>query len=326
MGNRSQVPRIVLIDQKLREGNYPNCRILAEEYEVSEKTIQRDIDHMRDFLMAPIEYDTSRKGFYYTEDNFFLPALDIKESDFFAICIGEKALALYENTPIYEQLAGVFEKIRQLLPESIRVNTSWVDSRYTFMDESRTYIDPEIWELISRSLRYRKQMNIFHAKAGQDDAQKRTVEPLHIVCYRGEWYLIAYCHKREEVLSFAVSRIKKAIVTENPFRYEDNFDYTDYMKSTFGIMRGNELKQIRVRFSAEQAPYILERQWHQNQEITENSDGTVDLSFESSSLFEVKRWILSWGGDAQVLEPEDLALQVRDEAERILKGNLLPHE
>ena len=82
---KPQHARLLFIDRRIHEKSYPNCRSLAAEYEVSVKTIQRDIDYMRIELNAPLEYSARERGFYYTEEQFQLPAMDIRESDLFAI-------------------------------------------------------------------------------------------------------------------------------------------------------------------------------------------------------------------------------------------------
>ncbi len=90
---KPQYRRLIFIDQKIRQGmqvgRLPNCSSLAEEWEVSRKTIQRDLEYLRDELNAPLEYDAIQHGYYYTEENFRLPAIRIRQSDLFAICIAE---------------------------------------------------------------------------------------------------------------------------------------------------------------------------------------------------------------------------------------------
>jgi predicted DNA-binding transcriptional regulator YafY len=275
---------------------------------------------MKNSLSAPIEYDSTRKGYYYTEKNFFLPALDIKESDFFAICITEKALKQYENTPLYDKLSAIFTKLKENLPDNVRVNTSWIDTQYTFMHESFTYIDPAIWETVSNGLRQRQQIDITHRKAGSAEAIRRIVDPFHIVNFRGEWYLIGYCHKRESVLRFAISRIHEAKLLNAGYKIPDDFNFNSFIGSSFGIMTDDTEQKVRIYFDKDQAPYIIERQWHHDQVISENRDGSIELTFTTNSLWEVKRWILSWGPSARVLEPEELVKQVKDDIKGMM-GN-----
>jgi predicted DNA-binding transcriptional regulator YafY len=308
--NKPQYARLLFIDEKIRSGSYPNASSISKEYEISNRTINRDIEYMRDSLGAPIEYDSTHKGFYYTEDHFFLPAIDIKESDFFAICITEQALKQYENTPLYDKLSGIFNKLKEYLPDNIRVNTTWIDTQFSFMHESFTTIDPQIWEIASRGLRQRNQLKIIHQKAGYSDAIERIVDPYHIVNYRGEWYLIGYCHLKKSVLRFAVSRIHEASVLETKYKIPSDFNFNSFIGSSFGIMTEDTEHIIKIQFRKELAPYIIERQWHPSQVIKQNEDGSIILSFTTNSLFEVKRWILSWGSGAKVIEPEILIKQV----------------
>ena len=309
--------RLQFIDRKLREKSYPNCVRMAREYEVTPRTLLRDIDYMRTSLDAPIEYDKKRRGYYYTEDNYVFQGIRIRESDLFAICIAEKALEQYANTPLYEKLSAVFEKIRSFLPDSVTVKTGLLDDRFTFMQESSTVIDPEIWETVAEGLRTGRMVEITHRKAGGDEATIRMVSPYHIVNFRGEWYLVGRCSKKDAVLRFAMSRIRSAVLTREQFRVPDGFRLSDFLGSHFGIMTEDEEYRVRIMFSREQAPYVEERTWHAGQAIERNDDGTIVLSFTANSLFELRRWVLSWGADAKVLEPDILARQVRDELNRI---------
>ena len=80
---KPQHSRLLFIDRKIREGQHPNCTSMAEEWEVSRKTIQRDLDYMRYQLDVPIGYSAKHRGYFYTEEQYKLPAMNIRESDLF---------------------------------------------------------------------------------------------------------------------------------------------------------------------------------------------------------------------------------------------------
>ena len=84
-------------------------------------------------------------------------------------------------------------------------------------------------------------------------------------------------------------------------------------------MTEDEDRRVTIEFSPAQAPYVEERTWHSGQTVTRRDDGSILLSFTTNSLFEVKRWVLSWGAGARVIEPESLARQVREEMESALR-------
>ena len=310
---KPQKRRLIFIDRMIRSGKFPNCRSLAEEWETSGKTIQRDIDFLRE-IGAPIEYDAQKYGYYYSEPTYSLPAVDVSEGDLFAICIAEKALKQYEDTPIYDKLRTIFQKIEQSLPEKVSVYPSWVDTQVTFFQNQRRKIVPETWETISDALRSHKTLKILHQVPTQDRPVEREVDPYHLVSYQGEWYLVGLCHAKEEIRTFAISRIKEAGVLERHFDLPADLDLKTLINTSFGIIWSDQEYKVRVRFTPAQAPYVVEREWHPTQEVRKNRDGSVILSFTTSDLYEVKRWVLSWGADAKVLGPKALVVAVREEA------------
>ena len=67
---------MMYLHQQLQSNHYPNCSRVAEYFEVSSKSIRRDVDYMRDLLHAPIEYNKKKRGYYYDKLGWdFLPSL-----------------------------------------------------------------------------------------------------------------------------------------------------------------------------------------------------------------------------------------------------------
>ena len=77
---------------------------------------------------------------------------------------------------------------------------------------------------------------------------------------------------------------------------------------------------MAIRFAEVVADYIREKKWHDSQEMIELKDGGVELRLKLSSLPEIERWVLGWGGNAVVLKPAELVEMVRKSAEKILKS------
>lgn len=316
--DKTQLLRLIFIDKKIREGmktgKLANCSSIAAEYEVSGKSILRDIDYLKNQRDAPIAYNPKQRGYFYTEENYALPAININESDLFAICIAEKALKQHENTPIYRKLVSMFQKIEQSLPEKITISPSWIDTRLSVIQDRHTEIDSEIWEIVAKGLHKNRAVEIRYQKPGTDKpAKKRTLLPYHVVNFQGEWYVIGYCRKREKVLTFAVSRIREAVLLDESFSVPDEFQHEQFAQKRFGIFSGSREETVRIQFYKEIAPYILERKWHLKQKISKEKNGGVILSFPADHLLEVKRWVLSWGNGAEVLAPDELITMVKEE-------------
>lgn len=315
--DKNQLLRLVFIDQKIREGmrtgRYANCATMAAEYEVSARSIQRDLDYLKHQRNAPIAYDASRKGYFYTEPSYALPALDLSASDLFAICIAEKVLRQHRGTPIHDRLASVLARIGEMLPERVTVAPAWIDSRITIHGGFRAQIVPEIWAAVAEALHRTVALRILYQKPAADGPVARVIEPYHLVNFQGEWYVIGRCRRRESVLTFAMSRIREASPTGETYAIPADFDFASLSGSRFGIIEGSGRHQVRIRFDRATAPYVLEREWHPAQRLTAESDGAVLLEFPSSHLLEVRQWVLAWGRGAEVLAPETLRNEVAAE-------------
>jgi predicted DNA-binding transcriptional regulator YafY len=144
--------RLLLIDKAIRAEKYPNANTLAALAEVNPRTIQRDIEYMRDMYKAPLEYDASRRGYYYTESNFYLKSVPLTEGELFSIALFDRLLEQYRNTPLEKALRDVFSKIIQCLPDKVSVDTGFLNSQVTFIPDIAGNIDLKVFEAIFKSL------------------------------------------------------------------------------------------------------------------------------------------------------------------------------
>ena len=106
--------RLLKIDEMIRAKRFPTVRSLAKEFEVSKRTVERDIEFLRDRYEAPIEYDHSKCGYVYTQETFFLKSLFLTDEELFSAAVFEKALRQYRNTPIEGRLKAVFAKLTEV--------------------------------------------------------------------------------------------------------------------------------------------------------------------------------------------------------------------
>jgi predicted DNA-binding transcriptional regulator YafY len=91
----------------------------------------------------------------------------------------------------------------------------------------------------------------------------------------------------------------------------------DFMRHSFKVMQ-DELYTVKIRISPDWARWVGEKIWHESQKITKLSDGSLEMAFRVAGLEEIKRWILSFGPEAQVLEPSRLKQMVRADLQKSL--------
>lgn len=311
--SRPPLVRMQYIDQQLRNTAYPNCSRIASHFEVSSKSIQRDIGYMRDMLHAPIDYDRKRRGFFYTGAWTFLPSATIDRQEAAALAATKKVLSQYQGTPYYEEVSRAIDKVLQYLPGTLPGDD--LLEVYSFEQPLSADIDPVHFARIEDAIRNRLMITMHYHASSRQEETVRTVRPyrLHYDQSKGTWYLIAHCELRGEMRTFAVSRIRCLSLKTDHFDFPDSFSIGAYLGKTFDQISGTEDHVVAIRFTPYQSQWIRERRWHPTQEIEEHEDGSLTLTLHVGALEAVKRWIMRYGQEAEVLEPQELRDMIRDE-------------
>jgi predicted DNA-binding transcriptional regulator YafY len=152
-----------------------------------------------------------------------------------------------------------------------------------------------------------------------EEKSERTVEPYHLLNYMGTWHLIGYCHLRNEIRDFALSRISGGKVLTQSFKTPADFDFKKYFLSTFGLYKGKSTKEVTLRFTPEKSKWIKDQIWHKDQKVKLLKDGSLEISFPVSDFSEIKREILKHGDAVMVIKPESLRELIKSEAISIAK-------
>ncbi len=305
------------IHQAVQEGHFPNATKLARQLEVSTKSIQRDLEFMRDRLGLPIEYDAARYGYFYSEEVSSFPTLQITEGELFALLVAEKALQQYRGTSFEKPLLSALKKMADTLPDTVSLNLAEWEQTISFRTSAEPVLDLNVFDQLAKATAQRRQLALTYRKPGQADAELRVVDPYHLSNINGEWFLFGYCHLRQEIRTFVPSRIQALEQTGKTFRRPPQFSLERRLRDSFGVHSGQGRCRIRIQFSEWVADYIREKKWHPSQKLQELPEGRVELQLDLSSLVEIQRWVLGWGGDAVVLEPRELVEAVRAAAKKL---------
>jgi predicted DNA-binding transcriptional regulator YafY len=317
--SRPPLERMVRIHQALQSGGFPNASRLAREIEVATKTIHRDIEFMRDRLNLPIEFDSRRNGYHYTEEVSAFPTMQITEGEIFALVVAEKALQQYRGTSFEKPLLSAIKKMEQALPESISLNLADIEQNISFRTRAEPILDLKIFDALAKAVAQRQQLELNYRKPGQRKTEQRLVDPYHLANINGEWFLFAYDHARDDIRTFVPARIQTVRPTGKTFERSQKFSLEKRLRDSFGVHSGEGEYDVVIRFNARAADYVREKKWHESQQLRELKGGGVELKFKLSSLAEIERWILSWGGDAKVVRPRELVQATKRAARKILQ-------
>ena len=317
--SRPPLQRMMRLHAQLKAGAFPNCRKIADELEVSPKTIQRDIDFMRDRLGLPIAYDPLHFGFHYTQAVSAFPSIEVSEGEITALFVAQKALAQYQGTPFERPLQSAFRKITDSLKD--RVSFSWteLDNVISFRTAGASVGDLQLFEALSNSVLRSVEVQFEYRKLKSSAYEPRTVEPYHLASVENQWYLFAFDPARGQLRTFALPRMRNVVVGKRRFRRPADFSVSKMLSESFGVFSSSGKHRVRLWFDAFAARLVSERNWHDSQRIRAARDGSIVLEVQLGSFEEIERWILSWGSHVKVLAPRALVVRLQDTARAIAR-------
>ena len=315
MGEQIFLERFLWFDQQLRQGLYPNAAHLAERFEISAKTAQRSIEYFRDRLLAPLEYDPLRRGYFYRAD-FEPPAARISAGELGALLISRRLLADASAGHLEGELASVVNKLGGILSRHLP-GTLAPDEAFSFRWNQFLPTKNDDFQRVCQALLGARPLTFDYLSPAQPTAVRRSVEPHHLVNYLGTWHLIAYCRLRRDWRDFVLPRMAELVVESEAFTYRPRADWEPLLTATFGIFQNRDSFTVTLRFSPQRSRLVNGQIWHPEQEIAQAADGSLLLTLPASHPAEILMSILGHGAEVEVLAPDWLREQVAGEIKRM---------
>lgn len=313
---RRPIERIFTIHEAILRGRYPNCRRLAEQIGVTQKTIQRDITFMQNDLGLPLEYDEVRHGYFYTRSVHDFPMMKFRVEDVVALFLARQALEPLQGTPLEALLRESFRRLSGALQGEVSFRWSDLDQAFSVRDSGVVPGDVALFEKVSRAMLECRELRFAYRKIDSDEWEERLVRPFHIAEVDGGWYVIGFDPHRKARRTFAMQRMKAPRVMKTTFLRPADFSPDEHLGGSFGVWHtpgeNGSRHRIRLRFRDWAARMVSERRWHPSQQIKwvgKKSD-VLEIVLDLNGFEEIHRWILSWGARVEVMEPAELRERV----------------
>ena len=310
--------RFYRIDQLLQERGVVPRSVFLDELEVSLATFKRDLEYMRDRLNAPVVWDADAGGYRYDKRSkagprFALPGLWFTEAEAFALVTMEHLLASLDHGGLIgPHIAPLRARVSAILGTG-EASAEEVRKRVRLLAFSPRKLPLAFFEQIGRATLKRLRMNIVYYARSTDRTSQRDVSPQRLVHYRGNWYLDAWCHLRNDLRTFAIDGIRSVKLLDDNAREVPVKTLESYLASSYGIMRsGDDVAWAKLRFSAERARWVGSETWHPDQRGVFDPAGRYTLELPYRDDRELVLEILKHGGGVEVLAPEALRTKVRD--------------
>ena len=302
----------------LKENRYPNYpRFLAEmrrqdiagAYDLSARTLQRDVAFLKSEYGAPIEYDRERRGYYLADPDWSadIPLLDDPEMR--AAVLGAR---LAENL----MPAPVKQEIRSAVDTLLAVNDKGMDEKTALLSlvalGSRAKVRPEVFRVVFDAWQKHCCVKIVYAPvAGPPSA--RLIEPQALAFYEGNWYVKAISRTKDgksvppgkrRAAALALHRVKSAEETPVPFEPKQEIIDAVNRREIFDFPM---VKDIRLRLGPEARKFIGE-EFDVTDEGRDGEDCIVRIA--AAPAYRIVNYVLVEGGDAGLLNHPELAAEV----------------
>ncbi len=317
MGDRLKYERFLWFHDEVKSGKYPNATYLARQFEVSQRTAQRDIEFIRDRIKAPLLFDRNKNGYLYLDNSYELPPQWFSEESVLSLALAIRLSSAVPDERIKNDLCGFLDRILDRKRKG-RFCFDDLSEKISVKNIEYSKVEGSLFHRVVDALFRELPIIITYFSPHKNEETVRVIMPLHLLHYMGNWHLVAYCTKRRDMRDFAISRIRSVEPASEPVRIPDNLPpVKEFVRRNFGIMHGGKRFEVSLLFSASVAEWIKEQVWHPHQTLTFYADGSLLLSFPASDFRELKKRILAHGADVKVLKPFELKIEIKNEIQKM---------
>ncbi len=315
---RDPLCRLLQIVLALQSDRRPNARHLAEELEVSRRTIFRDLETIS-LAGLPVEYDPARQGYRLASpDPVRSTGLDEREVLALAVLLNTRG----ESDPfgLHGPARSALRKLLGGLPDPARRRAESVDlathdrSPAVPFDARRRSVYEGLLEGVVRGVKVRVTLRM----PGRG-AESTMLSPYRLVPVPEGWAVIGRSSLHRKVRLIPLARVAAVEPTDEPATVPPRFRVDRWLARTWSGEPGPGRREIQLRFDAETAPVIRDGFWHRSQRVELLPDGRVDLRLTLDRPEDLAGWVLGHGEHVEVLAPARLRREVRRLAARVAR-------
>ncbi|MDT8442381.1 MAG: WYL domain-containing protein [Desulfuromonadales bacterium] len=290
---------------------------MEERLDLSRKGVYDLLNFIRDDMRFHIHEDASILGggkrFSLSREDVVragklkVPNINLSLSEIAALYFLKSSTGLYQGTEIQEEIERAFVKLDHFMPDEFgaklaSIAGAFVGSRHFAKDYSAK---EEILETLVSAIANRKICAVTYHTFSEDQIKTYRIAPLQIFEHQGGLYLFSLIVKYGDIRMQAVERIQQIEELHETFERPEDFDANALLETAFGLTYDDPI-EVKIRFAPNQARYIKERRWAKIQTLSDQPDGSLILEMQTSGWYEVKRWLLSFGAEAELLSPQHL--------------------
>ncbi len=283
MEKTSNLWRILQILLKIQQKPGLRALELAESCEISVRTVYRYITILR---MADVPIITDRG--YRLSENFYLPDLKLSLSEALSLILAAGGFKKISGDLLAGPINAAMDKILANLPDSMKKLSGKVPDNFLIGREPVIDYSPyqKNFTAINQAADDNISLNIDYHSLGREKRAARLVDPYGVVFRDGFCYLVAYCHKRQNLRLFRLDRIVSLRKTKKTFKRPSDFSLQRYMADSWRVAHG-KVRDVKVKFNGNAARLVQEASWHPSQRLVKTDKDSVIVSYKVSGLDEI---------------------------------------
>lgn len=308
----------VEVEDMLHETGLPESKC-----KYPKRTFQEDLRSMREDadlgFFAPIEYHTGKEGYYYSDENYTLPALkNITSEDLIGIDYVRTFFMQYRGIPLMDDIIHSMNKVLDAAEVRYSLQSNDEDSFIVFEQTPRQQGGEHLKPLME-AIRERVPVRIVYQKFESNEPREHVLSPYVLKQYRQRWYLIGRLEGKDDPTTFGLDRIQSVKLLPAPgYEFPGSFSVADYFRYAFGVFVTNGPPvTIVLSFTPHQGEYIKSQPIHPSQELLVDNEQECRISLTVCPAIELLMQILSYGDQVEVLEPDSLRNEVAQAIQRM---------
>lgn len=305
--------RIVAILIQLQSKKIVKAQELAQRFEVSLRTIYRDIRTL-EASGVPI-YSEAGIGYSLLE-GYRLPPVMFTREEASSFIAAEKLMQKFTDQELGKHYASAAFKLKAVLQSSDKDWVSSIESSVLMQPAAQLFNEkaPDTLALLFKSIAEKRQIILFYQTFEAEEPVERTIEPVGVFHDHNNWYTLGYCHLRNDYRQFRTDRIHGINLTERPFTLTHQALETYLQKDK----KMWPTTKVRILIDKKVAKHLdYEKKYHGF--VSEKTVGNnLEMTFLAPNVEEgFSRWYLMFGDYATILEPEHLKTKILALMEKI---------
>ena len=311
----NRIDRLAAILIQLQTRPLVKAQAIADKFSITLRTVYRDIHALQE---AGVPVIGEAGSGYRLMEGYKLPPVLFNQDETSALLTAAKLMQTMSDEPSFKHFSSALDKIKAVLRTTEKDHITDIDEHVAVLAHPAiVYQKPAELHLhkILKAISAFSILEINYSAADRNETLRRKVEPIGIYYQGRHWYLVAFCHLRNDYRNFRTDKISKLVLTDEKITQT----HPPLQNFIYKMIESRQVKKVVIEVEKEIVKFLGEQKYYNGYVSEEASGDCMRMTFLSSSLTGFARWYMLFGEKATIVEPLELNHVVASLAEKLLK-------